>query len=42
MESKDMSRVVNSYHFTRLMKLMEEDGVSDKIVLGGKTNAMQL
>ncbi|XP_021772609.1 aldehyde dehydrogenase family 3 member H1-like isoform X1 [Chenopodium quinoa] len=42
LESKDMSRVVNLYHFRRLIKLMEEDGVSDKIVLGGQTDEVQL
>ncbi|XP_021734639.1 aldehyde dehydrogenase family 3 member H1-like isoform X2 [Chenopodium quinoa] len=42
LNSKDMSRVVNLYHFRRLVKLMEEDGVSDKIVLGGQTDEMQL
>lgn len=42
MESKDMSRIVNLYHFTRVKKLMEEDGVSEKIVLGGQSDAMQL
>ncbi|XP_057549984.1 aldehyde dehydrogenase family 3 member H1-like isoform X1 [Amaranthus tricolor] len=42
MESKDMSRIVNLYHFERLMKLLQEDGVSDKIVLGGQTDATQL
>lgn len=42
LKSNDMSRIVNMYHFTRLMKLMEEDGVADKIVLGGQADAMQL
>ncbi|KAL2941849.1 Aldehyde dehydrogenase family 3 member I1 chloroplastic [Bienertia sinuspersici] len=42
MESKDMSRIVNLYHVTRLMKLLEEDGVSDKIVLGGEIDEMKL
>ncbi|KNA06902.1 hypothetical protein SOVF_176780, partial [Spinacia oleracea] len=42
LDSNDMSRVVSLYHFKRLMKLMEEDGVSDKIVLGGHTDATQL
>ncbi|XP_021863786.2 aldehyde dehydrogenase family 3 member I1, chloroplastic isoform X2 [Spinacia oleracea] len=42
LDSKDMSRVVNLYHFKRLMKSMKEDGVSDKIVLGGQTDATQL
>ncbi|XP_077213407.1 aldehyde dehydrogenase family 3 member H1-like [Tasmannia lanceolata] len=36
LESKDLSRIVNSNHFTRLTKLMDEDKVSDKIVHGGQ------
>ncbi|KAL9233368.1 hypothetical protein vseg_008381 [Gypsophila vaccaria] len=40
--SKDISRVVTSYHFKRLMKLLNEDGVSDKIVLGGQADENQL
>ncbi|KAK9735548.1 hypothetical protein RND81_04G212000 [Saponaria officinalis] len=42
MASKDISRVVTSYHFKRLMKLLIEDSVSDKIVLGGQTDENQL
>ncbi|KAM7499399.1 hypothetical protein LguiA_023813 [Lonicera macranthoides] len=38
MKSKDISRIVNLYHFTRLTKLMDEDKVSDKVVLGGQRN----
>ncbi|GFY87482.1 aldehyde dehydrogenase 3I1 [Actinidia rufa] len=37
-ESKDLSRIVNLYHFTRLSKLMDEDKVFDKIVLVGQRN----
>ncbi|CAH8254660.1 unnamed protein product [Arabidopsis lyrata] len=36
MESKDMSRIVNSTHFDRLSKLLDEKEVSDKIVYGVK------
>lgn len=42
MTSKDISSIVNEYHFIRLMKLMEEDGVHDKIVLGGQADVNQL
>ncbi|XP_077249773.1 aldehyde dehydrogenase family 3 member H1-like [Tasmannia lanceolata] len=36
LQSKDLSRIVNSNHFTRLTKLLDEDKVSDKIVHGGQ------
>ena len=42
MTSKDISAIVNEHHFIRLMKLMEEDGVYDKIVLGGQADGNQL
>ncbi|GKV20396.1 hypothetical protein SLEP1_g30529 [Rubroshorea leprosula] len=42
MESKDRSRIVNSSHFKRLANLMDEDKVSDKIVLGGQRDESQL
>ncbi|GAV65093.1 Aldedh domain-containing protein, partial [Cephalotus follicularis] len=42
MESRDLSRIVNSFHFTRLATLLNEDKVSDKIVLGGQRNENQL
>ena len=42
MNSKDISRIVNLYHFTRLSKLMDEEKVSDKIVLGGQRDEKQL
>lgn len=42
MESKDISRIVNLYHFMRLSKLMDDYKVSDKIVLGGQRNENQL
>ncbi|XAR55559.1 Aldehyde dehydrogenase (NAD(+)) [Bertholletia excelsa] len=34
--SKDISRIVNSNHFSRLTKLLDEDKVSGKIVHGGQ------
>ncbi|XVF39300.1 hypothetical protein PTKIN_Ptkin01aG0023700 [Pterospermum kingtungense] len=43
LESKDLSHIVNSNHFVRLSKLLDEDNVSSKIVHGGerdKTNLM--
>ncbi|XP_050381770.1 aldehyde dehydrogenase family 3 member H1-like [Argentina anserina] len=42
MKSKDISRIVSSTQFARLVKLLEEDKVYDKIVLGGQTNESQL
>ncbi|KAK7350920.1 hypothetical protein VNO77_09979 [Canavalia gladiata] len=42
MESKDMSRIVSLSHFARLVKLLDEDKVSDKIVLGGQKDEKQL
>ncbi|XAR73114.1 Aldehyde dehydrogenase (NAD(+)) [Bertholletia excelsa] len=42
MESNDMSHIVNLHHFTRLSKLMDEDKVYDKIIVGGQRNENQL
>ncbi|EFH70241.1 ALDH3H1 [Arabidopsis lyrata subsp. lyrata] len=42
MESKDMSRIVNSTHFDRLSKLLDEKEVSDKIVYGGEKDRENL
>ncbi|XP_062148151.1 aldehyde dehydrogenase family 3 member I1, chloroplastic-like isoform X3 [Alnus glutinosa] len=42
MESNDISRIVSSSHFARLVKLLDEDKVSDKIVLGGQRDENQL
>jgi aldehyde dehydrogenase (NAD+) len=42
MESDDISRIVNLHHFTRLSKLMDEDNVFNKIVIGGQKNRNQL
>ncbi|KAI4388103.1 hypothetical protein MLD38_000465 [Melastoma candidum] len=36
LESNDLSRIVNSNHFARLIKLLDEDKVSGKVVYGGK------
>lgn len=36
MESADLSRIVNSHHFSRLAKLLDDDKVSRKIVHGGQ------
>lgn len=41
-ESKDKSRIVSSYHFGRLVKLIDEDEVSNKIVYGGQRDESQL
>jgi aldehyde dehydrogenase (NAD+) len=40
--SADLSRVVNSNHFNRLANLMDDEMVSDKIVLGGQRDEHQL
>ncbi|CAN1168890.1 Aldehyde dehydrogenase family 3 member I1, chloroplastic [Linum perenne] len=42
MESKDISRIVSMTQFKRLVGLLEEDNVSDKIVLGGRWDADRL
>ncbi|KAI9114336.1 hypothetical protein K1719_014564 [Acacia pycnantha] len=42
MESNDMSRIVSPSQFGRLVKLLEEDKVSDKIVLGGQKDESKL
>ena len=42
MESKDISRIVSSSQFARLEKLMDDDKVSDKIILGGRRDVNQL
>lgn len=36
--SEDLSRIVNSNHFVRLTKLLDEDKVSGNIVHGGRRN----
>lgn len=42
LESKDLSRIVNSNHFSRLTKLLDEDKVSGKIVHGGERDKTNL
>nr|AMJ39510.1 aldehyde dehydrogenase H1 copy 1 isoform [Bixa orellana] len=42
LNSKDLSRIVNSNHFDRLTKLMDEDKVSGKIVHGGERDKTKL
>ncbi|KAK2975756.1 hypothetical protein RJ640_027610 [Escallonia rubra] len=42
LESDDISRIVNLYHFKRLKRLIDDDKVSNKIVIGGQTNENQL
>ncbi|XP_061966700.1 aldehyde dehydrogenase family 3 member H1-like isoform X2 [Populus nigra] len=42
LESKDLSRIVNSKHFSRLTKLLDEDKVSRKIVYGGERDEANL
>ncbi|KAL0872620.1 hypothetical protein Bca101_022325 [Brassica carinata] len=37
LKSKDVSRIVNSFHFKRLESIMKENGVANKIVHGGQT-----
>ncbi|KAJ0969496.1 hypothetical protein J5N97_022373 [Dioscorea zingiberensis] len=41
-ESKDLSRIVNSNHFKRLIRLLDEDKVSDKVVYGGQRDEKRL
>ncbi|XP_019196894.1 PREDICTED: aldehyde dehydrogenase [Ipomoea nil] len=40
--SKDLSRIVNSNHFSRLTKLLDDDKVSGKIVHGGERDEKRL
>lgn len=42
LESKDLSRIVNSNHFARLMKLLDDEKVSGKVVHGGERNETDL
>jgi aldehyde dehydrogenase (NAD+) len=41
-ESKDTSRIVSPTQFARLIKLLDEDKASDKIVLGGQRDEKKL
>ncbi|CAN1268792.1 Aldehyde dehydrogenase family 3 member H1 [Linum perenne] len=42
LESKDLSRIVNSNHFSRLSKLLDDEKVSGKIVYGGERDKVNL
>ncbi|XP_068652438.1 aldehyde dehydrogenase family 3 member H1-like isoform X2 [Aristolochia californica] len=42
LDSKDLSRVVNSNHYNRLTGLLDDDKVSDKIVHGGQRDEKHL
>ncbi|KAK9945840.1 hypothetical protein M0R45_011336 [Rubus argutus] len=42
LQSKDLSRIVNSNHYARLTKLLDEDKVSGKIVHGGERDISNL
>ncbi|KAL2339768.1 hypothetical protein Fmac_007708 [Flemingia macrophylla] len=42
LESEDLSRIVNSNHFARLSKLLNDDKVSGKIVYGGEKDEKNL
>ncbi|CAN1768234.1 Aldehyde dehydrogenase family 3 member H1 [Linum perenne] len=42
LESKDLSRIVNSNHFSRLSKLLDDEKVSGKIVYGGERDEVNL
>eukprot|EP01138_Halocafeteria_seosinensis_P012976 gb/GECG01013254.1/.p1 GENE.gb/GECG01013254.1/~~gb/GECG01013254.1/.p1 ORF type:complete len:513 (+),score=67.65 gb/GECG01013254.1/:1-1539(+) len=37
----DLARIINSRHFTRVKKLLDDKKVKDKIVFGGETDASQ-
>ncbi|XP_047046611.1 aldehyde dehydrogenase family 3 member H1-like [Lolium rigidum] len=42
LQSEDLSRIVNANHFNRVIKLIEDKKVADKIVLGGQIDEKQL
>lgn len=42
LESKDLSRIVNTNHFARLSKLLDDEKVSGKVVHGGEKNQTDL
>lgn len=42
MNSKDMSKIINSRHFERLSKLLDDEKVSGKIVIGGQRDKANL
>lgn len=41
-QSKDMSSIINARHFDRLTRLLNDDKISDKIVLGGQQDKSNL
>lgn len=41
-ESNDLSRIVSSNHFARLIKMLDDDKVSGKIVYGGEKDESKL
>ncbi|KAI4320559.1 hypothetical protein MLD38_034027 [Melastoma candidum] len=42
LESPDLSRIVNTNHFSRLTKLLDEDKVSVKVIYGGERDQSKL
>lgn len=40
--SKDLSKIVNSRHFERLSKLLDEEKVASNIVIGGQRDETNL
>lgn len=42
LQSKDLSRIVNSNHFQRVAKLLDDDKVSGKIVHGGQRDEKRM
>ncbi|XP_020588551.1 aldehyde dehydrogenase family 3 member H1-like isoform X2 [Phalaenopsis equestris] len=36
MQSKDLSRIVNSHHFARILRLLDDEKISGKIIHGGE------
>lgn len=42
LESKDLAHIVNSNHFARLVKLLDDDKVSGKIIHGGQRDKANL
>lgn len=41
-KSNDLSRIINSCHFARLTKLMDDEKISGKVVLGGQLDKTNL
>lgn len=40
--SKDLSKIVNSRHFERLSKMLDDEKVSSKIIIGGQRDETNL